>query len=41
MLAADTKLVLVFHPDFDASKGSKHVADLAARARVEVRVFAG
>jgi hypothetical protein len=39
MLAAGAELVLVFHPSFEASKGSKHVAELAARARVEVRVF--
>jgi hypothetical protein len=40
MLAAGAELILVFHPTFDASKGSKHLADLAARASVEVRVFA-
>lgn len=40
MLAAGAELVLVFHPDFDASKGSKHMAELAALACVEVRVFA-
>jgi hypothetical protein len=41
MLATGAELVLVFHPDFEASRGSKHVADLAARAGVEVRVLAG
>jgi hypothetical protein len=41
MLAAGAELVLVFHPDFDASKGSKHMAEVASRASVEVRVFAG
>jgi hypothetical protein len=40
MLATGAELVLVFHPTFDESKGSKHVAELAARASVEVRVFA-
>jgi hypothetical protein len=39
MLAAGAVLVLVFHPDFDASKGSKHMAELAELACVEVRVF--
>lgn len=40
MLASGADLVLVFHPTFDASKGSKHLAELAERAAVEVRVFA-
>jgi hypothetical protein len=40
MLATGAELVLVFHPTFDASKGSKHLAELAVRASVEVRVFA-
>jgi hypothetical protein len=40
MLASGAELVLVFHPDFEASKGSKHMAELAALASVEVRVFA-
>jgi hypothetical protein len=40
MLASGAELVLVFHPTFDASKGSKHVAKLAERASIEVRVFA-
>ena len=40
MLATGAELVLVFHPTFDDSKGSKHLAELAARARVEVRLFA-
>jgi hypothetical protein len=40
MLATRAELVLVFHPAFDASKGSKHLAELAARVSVEVRVFA-
>jgi hypothetical protein len=40
MLATGAELVLVFHADFEASKGSKHMAELAAIARVEVRVFA-
>ena len=40
MLSSGAELVLVFHPTFDESKGSKHLAELAARASVEVRVFA-
>jgi hypothetical protein len=40
MLAGGAQLVLVFHPDFEASKGSKHMAEVAALACVEVRVFA-
>lgn len=40
MLATGAGLVLVFHPAFDDSNGSKHLAELAARASVEVRVFA-
>jgi hypothetical protein len=41
MLAGGAELVLVFHPDFDSSKGSRHMAELALVACVEVRVFAG
>jgi hypothetical protein len=40
MLASRAELVLVFHTKFEESKGSKHLAELAARAAVEVRVFA-
>lgn len=40
MLASGAELVLVFHPAFDQSNGSKHMAQLAERASVEVRVFA-
>ena len=40
MLASGAELVLVFHPDFDASKGSKHMAELATQANVEVRIVA-
>ncbi|MBN9120303.1 MAG: DUF2493 domain-containing protein [Planctomycetes bacterium] len=39
MLATGAALVLVFHAAFERSKGSKHVAELAERASVEVRVF--
>jgi hypothetical protein len=39
MLATGADLLLVFHPDFDASNGSKHVAELARGAGIEVRVF--
>lgn len=41
MLMSGADLVLVFHPAFDASNGSKHLAQLAERAAIEVRVFAG
>lgn len=40
MLASRAELVLVFHPNFDASKGSRHLSDLAKAAGIEVRVFA-
>jgi hypothetical protein len=40
MLAGGAGLVLLFHPDVEASKGSKHMAELATRAGVEVRIFA-
>jgi hypothetical protein len=39
MLASGAELVLAFHPDFESSKGSKHLAELARAADVEVRVF--
>lgn len=39
MLACGAELVLVFHPDVDASRGSKHIAQLARAAGVEVLVF--
>ena len=39
MLATGAELVLVFHPDFDGSNGSKHMAEIATRAGIEVRVF--
>jgi hypothetical protein len=40
MLAAGAELVLAFHPDFEASRGSKHLAELAHTACVAVHVFA-
>ena len=40
MLESGAALVLVFHPDIDASHGSKHMRDLAHAVNVEVRVFA-
>jgi hypothetical protein len=40
MLASGAVLVLAFHPDIEASKGSKHLIELARAAGVEVRVFA-
>ena len=39
MLATGVALVLVFHPDIDASHGSKHMRDIALAGNVEVRVF--
>lgn len=39
MLACGVDLVLVFHPDIEASRGSKHLAGLARAAGVEVLVF--
>lgn len=41
MLACGVELVLVFHPDIDASRGSKHLAGLARAAGVAVHVVAG
>ena len=40
MLATGAVLVLAFHPDIDASRGSKHLMELAQAANIEVRVFA-
>jgi hypothetical protein len=39
MLARGAQRVLVFHPDIAASKGSKHMAEIARAAGVEVLVF--
>lgn len=39
MLARGAERVLVFHPDFDNSRGSKHLAVLARAAGVEVLIF--
>jgi hypothetical protein len=39
MLATEVELVLVFHPDIDASRGSKHLIQLARAASIEVQVF--
>ena len=41
MLATGCGLILVFHPDIAASRGSGHLIGLAEVAKVEVRVFAG
>jgi hypothetical protein len=40
MLAAGAILVLVFHPELNSSRGSRHLAELARAASIEVRVFA-
>lgn len=39
MLATGADLILVFHADFQSGSGSKHLAELARAAGVEVRVF--
>lgn len=39
MLACGAERVLVFHPDIEASRGSKHMATLARQAGLEVLVF--
>jgi hypothetical protein len=41
MLAAGADLVLAFHPDGEASRGTGHLVGLARAAGVEVRVFRG
>jgi hypothetical protein len=40
MLASGAVLVLTFHPTFEESQGSKHLAELARAAKIEVQVFA-
>ena len=40
MIASGAELVLAFHPDFDGSKGSKHLAELAESAGIEIQVHA-
>ena len=40
MLARGVELVLAFHPDIQASRGSGHLIELARAAGIEVRVFA-
>ncbi|MCI0700345.1 MAG: DUF2493 domain-containing protein [Planctomycetia bacterium] len=40
MIATGAELVLAFHPDFESSNGSKHLAELARSASIEVRIFA-
>ena len=39
MLASKVDLVLVFHPDINASRGSKHLVELASAASIQVHVF--
>jgi hypothetical protein len=39
MLESGADLVLGFHPDLSASEGTRHMADLARKAGVEVRTF--
>lgn len=39
MVANGAVMVLVFHPDIEASRGSKHLAEVARAAGIEVRVF--
>jgi hypothetical protein len=40
MLASGAVLVLAFHADLAASKGTRHLVELAREAGVEARVFA-
>lgn len=40
MAASGAELVLVFHPDIESSRGSKHLIGLASAANIEARVFA-
>jgi hypothetical protein len=40
MLLSGADLVLAFHPDIEASRGSKHLVELPTHANIEVRVFA-
>ena len=40
MLAMRPDVVLAFHSDIRASKGTAHMVDIARKAGVEVRVFA-
>lgn len=40
MVASGAVLVLAFHPDIEASRGSKHLIGLARADGIEVRVFA-
>ena len=39
MLESGVDLVLAFHPEIDASRGTKHLAELARAADVEVLIF--
>ncbi len=39
MLASGALLVLAFHPDIKASRGSKHLVELARAANIDVRVY--
>jgi len=39
MLDMGLDLVLAFHENIDASKGTKHMVDIARRAGVKVKVF--
>ena len=40
MVASGAVLVLAFHPDVEASRGSKHLVALARAEGIEVKVFA-
>lgn len=39
MLASGVTRVLVFHPSIEASRGSKHLRDLAHAGGIEVHIF--
>ena len=40
MIASGADVVLAFHPAIEASRGSKHLVELARAASIEVRLFA-
>lgn len=41
MLASGATLVLIFHPQISASRGSRHLADLAENAEIPLRIITG
>ncbi|MDK2123877.1 SLOG family protein [Parachitinimonas caeni] len=39
MLARGVQLVLAFHPNIEASRGTRHMVEIARAAKVEVQIF--